>query len=153
MHIGFDIFYGMNMFEYTTLLSSSCRRHRWKARTRNMIMSSNGNIFPTQRPVTRSFDVLFDLRPNKRLSKQSWGWWFETPSRPSWCHCNEKLWCGREWSQWKELQATEVGTALGVLGNMYFHHGPLTRYVKLQVAHAPGMPGTFSPAADFKGNR
>ena len=32
-------------------------------------------------------------------------------------------------------------------------HGPLTRYVKLQVAHAPGMPGTFSPAADFKWNR
>ena len=25
--------------------------------------------FPTQRPVTRSFDVYFDLRPNKRLSK------------------------------------------------------------------------------------
>ena len=34
-----------------------------------------------------------------------------------------------------------------------FCHGPLTRYVKLQVAHAPGMPGTFSPAADFKENR
>ena len=34
--------------------------------------------FPTQRPVMRSFDVYFDLRPNKRLSKQSWGWWFET---------------------------------------------------------------------------
>ena len=32
--------------------------------------------FPTQRPVTRSFDVFFDLRPNKRLSKQWWGWWF-----------------------------------------------------------------------------
>ena len=29
----------------------------------------------------------------------------------------------------------------------------LARYVKLQVAHAPGMPGKFSPAADFKGNR
>ena len=36
--------------------------------------------FPAQRPVTRSFDVFFDLRWNKRLSKQSWGWWFETPS-------------------------------------------------------------------------
>ena len=24
-------------------------------------------------------------------------------------------------------------------------NGPLTRYVKLRVAHAPGMPGTFSP--------
>ena len=33
-------------------------------------------------------------------------------------------------------------------------HGPLiTRYVKLQVAHAPGMSRTFSPAAEFKGNR
>ena len=32
-------------------------------------------------------------------------------------------------------------------------HGPLTRYAKLQVAHAPGMPGTFPPAADFEGNR
>ena len=27
---------------------------------------------PSQRPVTRSFDVFFDLRVNKRLSKQSW---------------------------------------------------------------------------------
>ena len=32
--------------------------------------------FPAQRPVTRSFDVFIDLRLNKRLSKQSWGWWF-----------------------------------------------------------------------------
>ena len=24
-------------------------------------------------------------------------------------------------------------------------NGPLTRYVKLRVAHAPGMPGMFSP--------
>ena len=27
--------------------------------------------FPAERPVTRSFDVFFDLRLNKRLSKQS----------------------------------------------------------------------------------
>ena len=37
--------------------------------------------FPAQRPVTRSFDVFFDLRLNKWLSKQSWGWWFKTISR------------------------------------------------------------------------
>ena len=36
--------------------------------------------FPAQRPVMRSFDVFFDVRPNKRLSKQSWGWWFEMPA-------------------------------------------------------------------------
>ena len=41
-----------------------------------------------QRPVTRSFDVFFDLHLNKRLSKRSRGWWFETPSCPLWRHCN-----------------------------------------------------------------
>ena len=46
--------------------------------------------FPTQRPVTRSFDVFFDLRLNKRLSKQSWGWWLETLSPPLWRHRNVK---------------------------------------------------------------
>ena len=44
--------------------------------------------FPAQRPVGRSFDVFFDLRVNKRLSKQSWGWWFETLSRSFWRHHN-----------------------------------------------------------------
>ena len=38
--------------------------------------------FPLQRPVTRSFDVFFDLR----LSKQSIRQWFETPSRSLWRH-------------------------------------------------------------------
>ena len=45
--------------------------------------------FPAQRPVTRIFDVFFDLGLNKRLSKQSWGWWFETLSRPLWRHRDE----------------------------------------------------------------
>ena len=48
--------------------------------------------FPTQRPAKRSFDVFFDLRLNKRLSKQWWGWWFETLSRPLWHHRNAKWW-------------------------------------------------------------
>ena len=43
--------------------------------------------FPWQMPVTRSFDVFLDLRLNKLLSKQPWGWWFETPSCPLWRHC------------------------------------------------------------------
>ena len=63
---------------------------RWFPRTLNMMTSSNGNIFrvtghlcgefPTQSPVTRSLDVFFDLRLNKQLNKQSWGWWFATLS-------------------------------------------------------------------------
>ena len=35
--------------------------------------------FPSQRPVTRSYDVFFDLRLKKRLCKQSGLRWFETP--------------------------------------------------------------------------
>ena len=41
---------------------------------------------PSQRPVTRSFDVFFDLRRNKRLSKERRRW-FET-SRSLWRHCS-----------------------------------------------------------------
>ena len=37
-------------------------------------------------PVTRNFGVFFDLRLNTRLSKQSWGSWFESLSRPLWRH-------------------------------------------------------------------
>ena len=55
--------------------------------------------FPAQRPVTRSFDVFFDLRLNKRLSKQSRGWWFETPSRPLWRHWYVQLQSSRQWYQ------------------------------------------------------
>ena len=74
-----------------------------------MMTSSNGTIFRAtgplwgeftgpgdflaQRPVTRSFDVFFDLRLNKRLSKQLWGWWFETLSRSLWRHCNDNTKC------------------------------------------------------------
>ena len=49
--------------------------------------------FPSQRPVTRSFDVFFDLRLNKQASKHLWGWWFETPSRSLWRHHNESAFC------------------------------------------------------------
>ena len=56
--------------------------------------------FSSQRPVRRIFDVFFDLCPNKPLSKQSRGWWFETPSHPLWRHCNVCTCMGnlRPWS-------------------------------------------------------
>ena len=46
----------------------------WKDKI--MMMSSNGNIFRVTDHLCGEFtDVLFDIRPNKRLSKQWWGWW------------------------------------------------------------------------------
>ena len=66
---------------------------KWKETVSALLAICAGNSpftseFPAQRPVTRSFYVFFDLRLNKRLSIQSWGWWFETPPRPLWRHCN-----------------------------------------------------------------
>ena len=69
---------------------------------KSFMTSSNGNIsallalceglppitgeFPSHRPVTRSFDVFFDLSLNKLLSKQSRRRWFETSSCSLWRH-------------------------------------------------------------------
>ena len=70
------------------------------------VTSLNGNIFrvtghlcgeftgPRWIPHTKASDTelwffSFDLRLNKRLSKQSWGCWLETLSRPLWRHRND----------------------------------------------------------------
>ena len=53
--------------------------------------SSVAGEFPAQRPVMRSFDVFFDLRTNKRLSKQWRGWWFETTWCPLWRHWTTRI--------------------------------------------------------------
>ena len=50
--------------------------------------SSVTDEVPSQRPVTCSFGIFFDLRLNKCLNIQTRRWWFETPSRPLWSHCN-----------------------------------------------------------------
>ena len=63
-------------------------RHQMEKFSALLAICAGTGEFPTQRPVTRSFDVFFVLRLNKRLSKQSWGWWLETLSRPLWRHCN-----------------------------------------------------------------
>ena len=71
----------------------------------NMMTSSNGNIFrvtghlcgkftgPRWISRTKASDAelwcSFDMRPNIRLSKHSWGWWFETPPQSLWRHRNE----------------------------------------------------------------
>ena len=89
----------------TSLIIKFSRNYMPKGPPFYMMTSSNGNIFrvtgplcgeftdlsefPAQRPVTRSFDVFFDLRLNKRLGKQPWGWWFGMPSWSLWRQCND----------------------------------------------------------------
>ena len=62
--------------------------HQMEPSSALLVLCAVNSAVTTQRPVTRSFDVYFDLRLNKRLSKQSWGWWFETPSRSLWRRSN-----------------------------------------------------------------
>ena len=90
-------------FLYRSILPISFRFTTYTpGQTITMMTSSNRNIvritgplwgeftahrwITSQRPVTRSFDVFFDWRLNKQLSKQSQGWRFETPSRSLWRH-------------------------------------------------------------------
>ena len=93
---------GMRSSQYSRLTSSCLRsitlegyswwRHQMEAFSALLALCAGNSPatgeFPTQRPVTRRFDVYFHLCLNKRLSKQSWGWWFETPLRSLWRHCN-----------------------------------------------------------------
>ena len=66
-------------------------RHQMKTFSASMTFCAGNSLvtseFPSQRPVTLSFDIFFDLRLNKRLNERTWGWWFETPSCSLCRHC------------------------------------------------------------------
>ena len=83
---------GEKQYRGTFWFAHSWWRHQMEAFSALLALCAGNSPvpgeFPTQRPVTRSFDVFFDLRVNKRLSKQSWGWWFETPVSSLWRHGN-----------------------------------------------------------------
>ena len=107
-----------NIFRVTDHLCGEFTGPRWIPRT----MASDAVV------VTRSFDVFFDLRLNKRLSKQSWGWWFETLSCPLWRHCNilDQI---LVWDPSLNLSESKVKTALlschqRPLNNQFFWHHP-----------------------------
>ena len=90
----------------------------------NMMTSSNGSIFRVTGhlcgeftghrwiPLTKLSDAelrcSLDLRLNKQLKKQSWGWWFETPSRLSWRHCNVIVAYSRHMGAWFWVNIRQV---------------------------------------------
>ena len=88
--------------------------------------------FTSQRPVTRIFDVFFDLRLNKRLSKQPRRCWLETPSRSLWRHWNyehESVTFGVSWDQhiarlihpklWSQMRQNGPGALVTQLRSIY----------------------------------
>ena len=91
--------------------------------------------FPSQRPVTRSFHVFFDLRLNKRLHKQSWGWWFETPAHQISRHCYIKPACPiQKRSQSRKSEILKDGFQIKC--NIYCLHKNVCFFVKFAISLA-----------------
>ena len=137
-------------FQYSNGHDSTLFR-LWIAKDSSQLMmtSSNRNIsallslcagnppvtgdFLAQRPMTRSFDIFFDLRLNKRLTKQTWGGWFEMSTHPLWRHCNARgrKYYGGDWwcynGAWLYVACWPIHT-----------HSTLVRFVDKYV-RPPGM--------------
>ena len=90
--------------------------------------------FPTQR---RSFVVVFDLRVSKQLSKQSSGWWFETPSRPLWNEMKRQQLLP-EWYLFRLLEGSDIisnsYTYFFLLNTLRSRPGPVIHTISLWLA-------------------
>ena len=76
--------------------------------------------FPSQRPVTQSFDVFFDVHLNKQLSKPSSRWWFATPWRSLWRHRDLYVHCIVNYFRyWWPMPVFPLCS----LGDLYFFRG------------------------------
>ena len=75
LYIHDDVIKG-NIFRVTGSLCGEFTGHRWIPRTK----ASDAELW-----------YFLWWRLNKRLSKQWWGWWFGTPSRPLWRHSNVEI--------------------------------------------------------------
>ena len=100
----------------------------YKMQIHIVMTSSNGSIFRVTGPFCGEFTghrqwrraLMFSLicALNKRLIKQSCGWWFETPWRPLWCHCNVLCFLKTNSAQqgFNQLQASmHIGREPGVI--------------------------------------
>ena len=118
---------------------------RWLHNGRDSVSNNQ----PHKRPVTRNFDVFFDLRLNKRLSKQWWGWWFETLSRPLWRHCDATsfrvmTWCRRARSHYLiNVRSSSVKSS-----SIYLIHRKLSRESVLRYVSYHTIKNTATSSGD-----
>ena len=77
--------------------------------------------------MTRSFDILFGVRLNKRLSKHSWGWWFETLSCPLWRKCNVVV---KSSHPGNSMQTPKIGKLSNEFG---LRHNSVTAYYNIEI--------------------
>ena len=90
--ISLKVFYLRNIWQWLYFLRSWWRHQMETFSALLALCAGNSPVsgeFPALRPVTRSFDVFFDVHLIKLLNKHSRGWWFETLSGPLWRHHND----------------------------------------------------------------
>ena len=115
------------LFTDSPCVISACRGHddviKWKHFPRYWPFGRGIHRWPVNSPHKGQWRgaLIFSLIYAwiKRLSKQSWGWWFEMPSRPLLRHCNIHLYtyyiqgCGIG-LQFGWLTPHQRGTAAGI---------------------------------------
>ena len=95
-----SLLYRMNHSQWGHCYSTTWWRHQMETSYALLtICAENSPVNSPQKGQRRgALMFFFDLHLNERLSKQSWGWWLETPLCPSWRHCD---YFRREISSWK----------------------------------------------------
>ena len=159
------IWHQLSVIHQLTIVATTCPDPWWRHQMETFsallaICAGNSPIsgeFPAQRPVTRSVDIIFDVRLNKQLSKQLWGWWFETQSGSLWRHCNAR--CPLQ-HQRHERKLTRTGLhVFDSVNNGSRHHakpqfrvipkeGLLLQYIFLLVAVDECKSGTHDCSTD-----
>ena len=87
-----------NILPHRWSTNSKWWRHQMETFSALLALCAGNSPVPVNSPHkgqwrgTFMFPLICTL--DKRLSKQSWGRWFETLSRPLWRHWNEKQFCG-----------------------------------------------------------
>ena len=61
---------------------------KWKHFPRHWLFVRGIHRWPVNSPHKGQWRGALKFSLTERLSKQSWGWWFETPSCSLWRHCN-----------------------------------------------------------------
>ena len=94
--------------------------------------SSVAGEFTTQRPVTQSCDVFFDLRLNTRLSKQWWGWYLR-------CHHNHHDVTVMS-SQHTRESNHDIQFSCAITQPLLAHHWRVYQYLLMSRFTAPLIP-------------
>ena len=127
-----------SIFRATGHLCGEFTGHRWIPRTK----ASDAELW-----------CLLSSALNKRLRKQWWGWWFETPSYPLWRHSNDLRDLEVTISQWVYDSQYQFDGNIGLLSDFRSWNGSVVfaHTMKTQPSwHVQNFTSTLLPLFGWK---